>query len=577
MNYYFKFTFLLLVIPIIINNVQVVSASSTISSSINNIKNGKISLLQSSKDDNATISISFNETLKGFSTSGGSINDTIKDFEYAYIVGKEKGEIMSFALNVDITSVKSWLADPLHNAVCKGIVNTAIDPNSKNIPVGPAPGSLHIFDGGIHKKTHELMMEYSLPFTLDNKNYTLYGVKHIPGNNCLGLLTQVTTLYVHVFDADNTVDRTGIVKIGAGDIISLVSSIRIHGGTLADQIRGFLEFGLLLVGDIIENCISRSAFSTEFWYFWSSDADDGGVLLDLIKRPDKLELRLAQFIGGENATKEISVTREFLPLDDFTLAKDNVTVHFGKKITMGPNGVVGEVNGIPINVSFVLNFGHYKNSFLPPELALLGLESILPDPVSTYGKSGWPSGGNVGKFELPPSVPLVKTTYKIPYGVHLLNWIMISASQFIEVESGVASDLQIELVAMPLKILDADLAWISPTYIRIDDNEHRVNTIEGSTEFVKIISNGKLTPDNTQRIFAAEIQLPAAISGLTHVGVNCSAPANQFAFLDQEGKTYVHTTLYGTCKAMVTKMDEKGEMSTTTYKSKGQNLLEIKA
>ena len=80
MNYYFKFTFLLLVIPIIINNVQVVSASSTISSSINNIKNGKISLLQSSKDDNATISISFNETLKGFSTSGGSINDTIKDF-----------------------------------------------------------------------------------------------------------------------------------------------------------------------------------------------------------------------------------------------------------------------------------------------------------------------------------------------------------------------------------------------------------------------------------------------------------------------------------------------------------------
>ena len=93
----------------------------------------------------------------------------------------------------------------------------------------------------------------------------------------------------------------------------------------------------------------------------------------------------------------------------------------------------------------------------------------------------------------------------------------------------------------------------------------------------KIISNGKLTPDNTQRIFAAEIQLPAAISGLTHVGVNCSAPANQFAFLDQEGKTYVHTTLYGTCKAMVTKMDEKGEMSTTKYKSKGQNLLEIKA
>ena len=143
----------------------------------------------------------------------------------------------------------------------------------------------------------------------------LYGVKHLPGDDCLGILSQATTLYVHVLDTDTLPDnnkkavapgsppppgailRSGIVKIGAGDVISLIASMRLHGGTLADQIEGILTFGLLLLGDIAKNCLARGAYETDFWCFWASDGDTG-VLLDMVKRPARLELRLAQFANG---------------------------------------------------------------------------------------------------------------------------------------------------------------------------------------------------------------------------------------------------------------------------------------
>ena len=96
-------------------------------------------------------------------------------------------------------------------------------------------------------------MEYYLPFSNSkNDNYTLYGVKHMPGDDCLGLLSQATTLYVHVYDNTTTTEtnsrgtivRSGIVKIGAGSIVSLIASLRINAPTVADVSGG--EFVVLL-------------------------------------------------------------------------------------------------------------------------------------------------------------------------------------------------------------------------------------------------------------------------------------------------------------------------------------------
>ena len=368
---------------------------------------------------NASISITFNETLKGYSWEGGTENDTIHDFQIAYEKGKIANEIMSFSLQVDIVDVAKWRVDPLHNAVCAGhVVDTNIT-NNRSILVGQG-GALHVFDGGVHKDTHELRMEYILPFTENGRNYTLYGVKHLPGNDCLGLLSQSTTLYVHVYDDDDDakkIIRTGIVKIGPLDVVSLVESMRVHGGTVADQIKGFLTFGLLLVGDILENCLAKAAHDTKFWYVWASDGNTG-FILDLIKRPQTLELRLAQFMGNSttNMTSSVSVHRQTLPLDQFSVGTDNITVNFGSDMKMSPNGVIGTVDGVFVNVSFNLN--GRSNKFLPPELAVLDLDTVLPTPMSEYGQVGnWPSGGMVGEHVLRSAVPVVRTNYNIPYGL----------------------------------------------------------------------------------------------------------------------------------------------------------------
>ena len=40
----------------------------------------------------------------------------------------------------------------------------------------------------------------------------LYGVKHLPGDDCLGILSQATTLYVHVLDTDTLPDNNNKIE-----------------------------------------------------------------------------------------------------------------------------------------------------------------------------------------------------------------------------------------------------------------------------------------------------------------------------------------------------------------------------
>ena len=211
----------------------------------------------------------------------------------------------------------------------------------------------------------------------------------------------------------------------------------------------------------------------------------------------------------------------------------------------------------------------------------LGLGKLVPKPVSQYGEIGnYPLGGTVGAHVLTAATPLVFTTYKIPFGLdsNLLQWSMISASQFIEEDTLNKVDLQVEIVAMPLRLLQflPPATWIAPTYILLNANEFKMNTLEEATEMLKIVSDGRLSKDNTHREISVEIQLPATKSGMLHIALNCTSPASDFAFLDKEGSTYIHSTVLGSCRAKVTSMNDAGVVSTKSYISERKCLLEIK-
>ena len=94
---------------------------------------------------------------------------------------------------------------------------------------------------------------------------------------------------------------------------------------------------------------------------------------------------------------------------------------------------------------------------------------------------------------------------------------------------------------------------------------------------ISIKKFGDLTSDNLQRFFVIEIQLPATTgAGVLHISLNCSSPVSDFAMLDKEGDTYIHSTVRGSCFAAVTRIDLEEKVTTTTGSSKNKNLLEIK-
>jgi cholesterol oxidase len=178
------------------------------------------------------VGVSFNETLQGFGVEGGSVNDTIADFEAAYDAGKKLNQKLAFGLYVSIPDMAKFLTDPLRTGVCAGYAeaNGLTPATGATVENG---GRINIFDGGV-LPTHELRMEYTLPFVaLDGKNYTLTGVKHIPSKDCAQLASQVTTLYVHVRegydDLTAKIVQKGIVKIGPAATIKLIASLKVFG------------------------------------------------------------------------------------------------------------------------------------------------------------------------------------------------------------------------------------------------------------------------------------------------------------------------------------------------------------
>merc|ERR1711981_986667 len=107
---------------------------------------------------------------------------------------------MGFDLAIAIENVDRWLNDTKHAATCHGHVEESAI-SSDNLTVSDR-SNLRIFDGGV-LPTHELMMEYSLYFNATQNSekeepLLMYGVKHIYGDDCVGLLKAITTLYVHV-------------------------------------------------------------------------------------------------------------------------------------------------------------------------------------------------------------------------------------------------------------------------------------------------------------------------------------------------------------------------------------------
>jgi len=381
-------------------------------------------------------------------------------------------------------------------------------------------GFLELFDGGMDDYT--LYLHYFLPFTgQDGKMYHLGGTKYIYGNSCIDLWDMATTLYTeirtgNVFKQGQIVD-TGIVYINELGVLELVLSFGgVGNGTDADFLAAIVEFGGFLWQNIDSDCLNISAYEADFWYIWGSDGKQG-FLLDLIKRPDELEIRLDLYDITPGVAP--TVIKQYYPLSHFNESDNGVTVG---PFTLTQNSCVGTVNGINVNINFQLS--GRENNFVPEFIE--DRLPILPNVTSRYGAltKGTCNGTNYA------GIPLVYTSYPVPIGMGWWEWAMVSAMKFQN------TDLQIELVATQLTYI-----WVATSYVYYKGQEYHYND-----PFLLDTEMGdKGDIKNGNRVFSATIYKDFQI----HFDITCSAPVDKFALLETEGLTQIHTTLLGSCKA----------------------------
>jgi len=254
----------------------------------------------------------------------------------------------------------------------------------------------------------------------------------------------------------------------------------------------------------------------------------------------QLELRVETYSKNEPP----QIWRQFLPLS--ALNVNGNVVQMGP-LTLTNSTCTGTVNGsLDVNVTFGLSAR--SNQFIQHMTKFI--ESIIPDPFSTYGSVA--SQATVGSVNVSASVPLVFTTYSMNLGIDIWRWFMISTT-FVGSGGGRYPDLQVEAIGFPAENGIA----LGTSYVYFEGVEHHLdNAFVNSTWWTQSVKQ-----QMGSRMFSVSIQ-----DKTIQLEISCFAPISAFAVLDSYALSDIHTTVLGSCKASV---------SGNTFTTSGA-LLEVK-
>jgi len=295
----------------------------------------------------------------------------------------------------------------------------------------------------------------------------------------------------------------------------------------------FAEF---IVKNFREDCFNFSDFASDFWYIWASNGNQG-FLLDLIKAPNHLELRLDLYDNAAGVNPV--VTRQFLNMSDLVISGDGMNVTMGP-VSLTSSSCIGSVNQIDIDVLFSLS--NRSNNFVPAWISKDFPE--VPDFQSTYGTLSY---AMVNGTSYQPNLPLVYSKYPVDFGLNYWKWCLMSIMSLTPTSSDSNEDqdpIQVEIAG----ILLADI-WVVTSFVYYRGTVHH---FDDPFLFETILTNhGEI--NGTERLFGATIK--SDLAGV-HFEIDCSAPTNKFAMLDRDGNTEIHTTVLGACT--LTDMKRKG-------------------
>jgi len=273
-----------------------------------------------------------------------------------------------------------------------------------------------------------------------------------------------------------------------------------------------------------------------FWYVFATNGQDG-FLLDLIRRPGESLARLVTYRQG----RPPRIVRHGFQPADLNGVPGSLGVNLGG-IALDALGCRSALPGMDLDARFALNG---RSMRFVPGFVTWWFDSV-PDFCSRYGAIEEATCEGA----LYKHAPFICSTYSLD-SLATARWVLISAPRF------AATDLAFEISAA--RLLGR---WMPTAWVFHDGREYHLNSALDSLFRVRIGRAGDV--EAGERIFTASIRA----SGL-HIDVEARGPIDQFARLDAEGQTEIHTTLFGSCRAAVASAGQ-------TFVAERNCLLELK-
>ncbi|MFY9728805.1 MAG: hypothetical protein WAJ87_25120 [Bryobacteraceae bacterium] len=279
---------------------------------------------------------------------------------------------------------------------------------------------------------------------------------------------------------------------------------------------------------------ARPSFA--FWYVFASNGSDG-FLLDLIRRPGESLARMVTYKQGHPPR----LVRHGFPSAGLNGVPGTLGVNLGG-IALDALGCRSTLPGMNLDARFALSGPSVR---FAPRFVTWWFDSV-PDFCSRYGVIERATcDGAV--YE---NAPVTCSTYSLD-SLARARWVLISAPRF------AGTDLALEISAA--RLLGR---WMPAARVFHAGREYHLNSALDSLLRLRI---GRADDVGSgEPVFTASIRA----RGL-HLDVEARGPIDQFARLDAEGETEIHTTLFGTCRATVVSAGE-------TFVAERNCLLEVK-
>lgn len=160
--------------------------------------------------------------------------------------GKGRHTPFTFHATISVDDMEAFIRDPQHAA--RLVAHVSYPPFGEDLPV--KRGSFNLFKSGDDPNTR--LMTYGMAFEHQGREYYLSGTKTIRDDKGPDLWRDTTRLYVRLHegpDERGPVVGAGVLKLGMGDVLKLVSSMRSARPGL-EGAQAVMRFGRFFLGTL---------------------------------------------------------------------------------------------------------------------------------------------------------------------------------------------------------------------------------------------------------------------------------------------------------------------------------------